>query len=153
MKDAFVRASDRLSLNSGYHHVGLSFELPRRRIKSFAETYELDEVDDGHLAFLVVLQFGALLLVDQRPQLVQIEGRAEVVVAVQMEVAHTQLTEVTGMVLVHVDAMVVHATSVTATTGMLTVLSYTNQHTTRQNEYTTSNWILEKKNNNHSDKS
>lgn len=111
----------------GYHH-----EIPERTTtrthhtldgQLANDTHELDQVDDGHLALLVVLQLGALLLVDQRPQLVQIDGRAEVVVAVQMEVAHTQLAEVAGMVLVHVDAMVVHATGVTATTGMLTVLS------------------------------
>lgn len=40
-----------------------------------------------------------------------------------MEVAHTQFAEVAGMVLVEVDSVVVHATSVTATTGMLTVFT------------------------------
>lgn len=124
MKDAFVRASDRLSLNRW----GIITRAPtqsRNRIEhaTATATYELHQIDDGHLALLVLLQLGALLLVDQRPQLVQIEGRAEVVVAVQMEVTHAQLAEVTGMVLVHVDAMVVHATGVTATTGMLAVLS------------------------------
>lgn len=40
-----------------------------------------------------------------------------------MEVSHTQLAEVTGMVLVHVDSVVVHATGITTTTRMLAVLS------------------------------
>lgn len=119
----------------GYHH-----EIPERTTvhpppiggQLANDTYELDQVDDGHLAVLAVLQLGALLLVNQRPQLVQIDGRAEVVVAVQMEVAHTQLAEVAGMVLVHVDAVVVHATSVTATTGMLTVLSCTDGRAKRR---------------------
>ena len=40
-----------------------------------------------------------------------------------MEVTHTDLTEVTRVVLVPPDAMVVLATGVTTTTGMLTVLT------------------------------
>lgn len=42
-----------------------------------------------------------------------------------MEVAHTNLTEVAGMVTVHVDAVMVHTTSQTTTSGMLTVLTDT----------------------------
>jgi hypothetical protein len=40
-----------------------------------------------------------------------------------VEVAHTDLTEVTRMVLVHVDTVVMLTTSKTATTRMLSVLS------------------------------
>lgn len=43
----------------------------------------------------------------------------------QVEVPHTNFTEVTRMVFVEVDAMMVHTTSVTATTRMLTVLADT----------------------------
>lgn len=119
-RDAFVRASDRLSLNSWVSSLRIR-EILSRNEKT--NTYELDQIDDWHLAFLVVLRLGTLLVANQRPQLVQIDGRTEVVIAIQMEVAHTELSEVTGMVLVHVDSVMVHATSVTATTGMLTVLS------------------------------
>lgn len=42
-----------------------------------------------------------------------------------MEVPHTDLTEVTRMVFVEVDAVMVHTTSVTATSGMLAVLADT----------------------------
>ena len=42
-----------------------------------------------------------------------------------VEVAHTDFTEVTRMVLVHVCAVVVLTTSKTTTTGMLSVLAYT----------------------------
>lgn len=42
-----------------------------------------------------------------------------------MEIPHTDLSEVTRMVLVHVRSVVVLSTSKTTTTGMLAVLSYT----------------------------
>lgn len=42
-----------------------------------------------------------------------------------MEVAHTDLTEVTGMVLVHVGSVVVLTTGHTTTTGVLAVLADT----------------------------
>ncbi len=42
-----------------------------------------------------------------------------------MEVSHTDLSEVTGMVLVHIGTVVMLSTSETTTTGMLAVLSYT----------------------------
>ena len=42
-----------------------------------------------------------------------------------MEVAHTDFTEVTRVVLVHVRAVVVLTTGETTTTGMLPVLAYT----------------------------
>jgi hypothetical protein len=42
-----------------------------------------------------------------------------------VEVSHTNLSEVTRMVLVHVGSVVMLTTSKTTTTGMLAVLSYT----------------------------
>lgn len=42
-----------------------------------------------------------------------------------MEMPHSDLSEVSRMVLVHVRSVVVLSTSKTATTGMLAVLSYT----------------------------
>lgn len=86
---------------------------------------ELDQVNDGHLAAGLVLDATLTGLVsDQRPQLVQVHGGAELVVLTHVEHSHTDLSEVSGMVFVHVDAVVVHATSVTATSGMLAVLAW-----------------------------
>jgi hypothetical protein len=47
------------------------------------------------------------------------------VVLLLVEVAHTDLSEVTRMVLVHVGTVVVLTTSKTTTTWMLAMLSYT----------------------------
>ena len=46
-------------------------------------------------------------------------------VAELVKIPHTYLTEVTGMVLVKQDSVVVHATGVTTTSWVLTVLSDT----------------------------
>lgn len=89
------------------------------------ETYEFHQVDDGRLDALLLLQLGELIGSNQRPELVQVNLRAELVLAAQVEVPHTDLAKVTGMVFVKVDAVVVHATSVTATSRMLAVLADT----------------------------
>ena len=57
--------------------------------------------------------------------LVQVDDGLPFVVALEVEVAHTDFTEVTGMVLVEVGTVVVLTTSKTTTTGMLAVLSDT----------------------------
>ena len=63
---------------------------------SAVRTYSSHTVDDGCLVcvFLVV---HAGLFGDQRPQLVQVEGRTVVLLLGQMEVTHTDLAEVSGM--------------------------------------------------------
>lgn len=61
----------------------------------------------------------------QRPQLVDVDLGLPLVVAQQVEAAHTNLTEVTGMVLVNVGPVVVLTTGHTTTTGMLPVLANT----------------------------
>lgn len=82
----------------------------------------LNDVNDWHLRW-ILLDAQTILFANDRPQLLDIEGRAEFVISVQVEVTHADLSEVTGMVFVEVDAMMVHATSVTATSGMLTVFA------------------------------
>merc|ERR1712024_417333 len=64
------------------------------------------------------------LLGDERPQLVQIDaGLVEVgVVGMNVEVPHSNLSEVSGMVLVKVDPVVMLTTGVSTTSGMLPVL-------------------------------
>lgn len=88
-------------------------------------TYKFNQVNDGGFGTLLLLKFSNFVDADQRPQLVQVKSRAEFVLTAQVEVSHTNFTEVTRMVFVEVDAMMVHTTSVTATTRMLTVLADT----------------------------
>jgi hypothetical protein len=57
--------------------------------------------------------------------LVQVDDGLPFVVALEVEVAHTDFTEVTGMVLVEVGTVVVLTTGHTTTTRVLAVLSYT----------------------------
>merc|ERR1711963_1193868 len=81
-------------------------------------------VDDwGHLSLGLVLLAG--LLGDERPDAVQVHGRAVELLLCLVEVAHADLAEVARMVLVPVDAVVALATSVTATTRVLPVLADT----------------------------
>lgn len=67
----------------------------------------------------------ARLLRHQGPQLLDVDGRAVLVVAEQVEVTHTVLSKVSGMVTVEEGAVMVHTTSVTATTWVLAVLADT----------------------------
>lgn len=91
--------------------------------RMLASTYEFHQINDWNFAVLAFSAFNAGLVADQGPQFVQSDGWAELVVAVQVEIAHTQFTEITGMVFVEVDAMMVHTTSITATSRMLSVLA------------------------------
>jgi hypothetical protein len=89
------------------------------------EVAGLGHVNDGGLAILGLLGLLLGLLRDQRPQALHVHGGAVRAVAQQVEVAHTDLTEVTRVELVHQDTVVVLATGVTATTGVLAVLADT----------------------------
>lgn len=88
-------------------------------------TYKLNQIDDWCLGALLLLELSELLGSDKGPKFVQVDFGPEFVLAAQMEVPHTDLTEVTRMVFVEVDAVMVHTTSVTATSGMLAVLADT----------------------------
>ena len=91
---------------------------------SVSEKLEVTEVDDGGLAASVL---GGLVdtLAGGVEDLVNVDGGAEAAVLQDVELANTDLTEVTRMVLVHEDSVVVLTTGVTATTGMLAVLADT----------------------------
>ena len=82
-----------------------------------------EQVDDGELATLLGLLGG--ISGDHAGDLVQVDGGLPVGVALVVQVAHADLSEVTGMVLVEVDTMVMLTTGVTATAGMLAVLADT----------------------------
>jgi hypothetical protein len=81
----------------------------------------LKGVDNGDLLGVLVLV--ADLLTDQSPDLVQVDNRAMELVVGLVEVSHTDLTEVTRMVFVHVDTVMVLTTSKTTTTRMLSMLA------------------------------
>ena len=61
----------------------------------------------------------------EQTYLIQVDNRLPEVVALLVEVSHTDLSKVTGMVPVHVGSVVMLSTSETATTWMLAVLAYT----------------------------
>uniref|UniRef100_A0A1L8E6G3 Uncharacterized protein n=3 Tax=Haematobia irritans TaxID=7368 RepID=A0A1L8E6G3_HAEIR len=86
---------------------------------------KFDQVDYGGFRSLLLFQFSNFVDADQRPQFIQVNGGAEFVLTAQVEVPHTNLTEVTWMVFVEVDTVVMHATSVTATSRVLTVFADT----------------------------
>jgi len=88
-------------------------------------TYSSNDINDGNFVLWVVLVLFLSLFADQGPQSVEIDSRHVVLVLTDVEMSHTDLSEVTRMVLVEVDAVVMLATSVTATTRMLTVLANT----------------------------
>ena len=60
------------------------------------ETYGFRAVDNGRNIFLVLVIF-AFFLADERPQFIQINRWAPELVAVQVEIPHTNFTEVTRM--------------------------------------------------------
>lgn len=65
----------------------------------------------------------SLLLVNQSPQLVQVQDWLPEVKLLLVEVSLTNLTEVTWMVLIQVGSVVVLTTSLTSTTRVLSVLT------------------------------
>ena len=81
------------------------------------------EVDDGDGTTLLGLV--GLLLLDELGHVGQVHGGLPGGVGLLVEVTHTELTEVSGMVLIHVDAVVVLSSGVTASRGMLLVLTDT----------------------------
>jgi len=88
----------------------------------FAEDLEealFADVDDGSLAG----NRRTLIFRKQGYQLVQIDDGAVELVPLQMVRPHADLSEVTRMVLVEIDSVVMLTTGVTATTGVLAVFS------------------------------
>jgi len=62
---------------------------------------------------------------DEAPYLIDVDGWAVISISSEMEMSHSDLTEVTWMVLVKIDSVMVLTTGLTATTWMLAVLSDT----------------------------
>lgn len=95
----------------------------QQKLREF--TYSLHAVNDRNLVLgsIGVGILGLGLLRDQRPDRIQVDGRAEELVVGLVEVTHTNLAKVARVVLVKVDAVVVLTTGVTATTRVLAVLA------------------------------
>ena len=81
-------------------------------------------VDDWSL-LVVSSVLGPGLLGDEAPQLVQVDAGLDQVgvVGVDVEVPHSNLSKVSGMVFVKVDSVVMLATSVSTTSRVLPVLA------------------------------
>merc|ERR1711915_676070 len=106
-----------LLLGRGAEEFRLDDERQFRQM-TLAEDLEeslLANVQDGGLS----RHGSALVLGEERHQLIRIDDGAVELVSLQMVRSHTDFTEVTGMVLVKVNSVVMLTTGVTATTGML----------------------------------
>lgn len=87
------------------------------------EDTSLDAVNDGDLlGGLVGL---SSLLSDEGPDLLNVDSGGVVLVLSEMEVSHTNLSEVTRVVLVEVDSVVVLTTGLTSSTRVLSVFTNT----------------------------
>merc|ERR1719436_1262025 len=84
----------------------------------------LHAINDWSFVGLVfVIQ--ADILGNQRPKLFHVDCRAHFAMLDQMEIPHTDLSEVTRVVLIEVDTVVVLTTGISATTRVLAVLADT----------------------------
>jgi len=90
---------------------------------TFAENLEeavLADIDDGSLARLGF----PLVLGNQTDNLVQVQDRAKSFVALEMEGAHADFTEVARMILVEIDAVMMLTAGVAPTAGMFSVFAH-----------------------------
>jgi hypothetical protein len=83
----------------------------------------LEGIDNGNLLGVLVLLTNTFT--GKSPDLVKVDNRTPVDVVFQVELTHTDLTEVTRMVLIHVDTVMMLTTSKTTTTRMFSVLADT----------------------------
>lgn len=109
-----------LSEESSSNNDGLLGEVA---LSKNLENTGLGAIDHWGLIRVLICLSG--LLRNEGPDLLDIDGGAVISVSSEMEVAHTNLSEVTRMVLVEVDSVMVLTTSLTTTTRMLAVLSDT----------------------------
>merc|ERR1719503_101007 len=102
-------------LSGGGEELGLNDDRDLGQV-AFAKNLEEAGFGDVNDESGILLASGlfARFLRNERPKLLNVDGRAEVPVALEVELAHTTLTVVARMILVHIDSLVVHATSETA---------------------------------------
>ena len=89
------------------------------------ENAVLGDVDHQGCLDVGLAVLGLGLGVNQGPDLVKVDGRAVELVVLLVEITHTDLTEVTRVVFIKPDAVVVLTTGVTATGRVLPVLADT----------------------------
>lgn len=120
-KDTSTTGSLNLLLGTTTEEAGLDNEGLSRETTSGQDLSEpgLKSVDNGGSSL------GDVLLGNHRGELIDVDDGLPLGLTGQVEVTHTDLTEVAGMVTVHVDAVMVHTTGKTTTSGMLAVLSNT----------------------------
>ncbi len=94
------------------------------------QPYRLGNINHRDKASLVLGSLLSLLLSNEGPNFVQIDSGLVLGVLGEVVVPHTDLTEITRMVLIKVDAVMMLTTSVTTTTRMLPVLADTTMTST-----------------------
>lgn len=87
------------------------------------EETSLETVNDGDLAISTSLSLFTNSLREESGQSIDVDGGAVILVLGLVEVTHTELTEVTRVVLIHHGSVVVLTTGITTTTSVLTVLT------------------------------
>jgi hypothetical protein len=93
-------------------------------------SYRLGDINHRNKASLVLSGLLPLLVGNEGPNFVEIDCGQVLGVLGEVVVPHTNLTEVTRMVLVEIDTVMVLTTSITATTGVLPVLANTTMTST-----------------------
>ena len=100
-----------------------------RRQHTFAQNLEvvvLGDIDHGNcISRLSRCVLFANFLSSQSPECVQVHDWAVILVALEMEVSHTDFTKVPRVVLIEVNSVMVLTTSITTTSWMLAVLANT----------------------------
>ncbi|CAL9016120.1 unnamed protein product [Prunus brigantina] len=104
----------------GLHHNRLV--LRQRPLPQHLKVPKLRHVDQRHVVSFVRRRLVLRLLRHQRPELVDVDDGAVELVAELVEVAHADFTKIPRVVLVEQDPVVVHASGISTTTGMLPVL-------------------------------
>ncbi|CAL5349836.1 unnamed protein product [Camellia sinensis] len=103
----------------------LSLDNDRHRLRQYAltknlEVTKLSDIDHRSIGWG---SLGLDFLRNERPQLVDVDDGAIELVAEPVEVPHPDFAEVTWMVLVEEDAVVVHSSGVSSPAGMFSVFS------------------------------
>ena len=114
-----------LDLLLGYlrDELGLHDDWLRGRQRALAQNLEVAELSDVDERGVIRRGFVLHILRHHGPQLVNVDDGAVELVAELVEVPHSDLPEVARVVLVEKDAVVMHTSSISATTGVLPVLA------------------------------
>merc|ERR1711970_1565497 len=119
-----------LLLGRGAEELGLDDHRQLGQM-TFAQDFKeagFADVDDSRLP----VNRRSLILGQEGDQLVEIDDGAMQLVPLQMEGPHSHFTEITGMVFVEVDSVMMLSTGVTASTGVLADASVAVAHVTSQ---------------------